>query len=177
MGMSVSTPSHMVAATNGQPFLSPFNELVPRRSRFRELRCNSPFAVRVFRNSAPIQQDICLQTCHLTHRSNGKQAHHHTRSPNNTSHLNCEMTLALHQLLESNILLNWCRIAKYTNGEWRIAAQFAKSRSTSGRGTSSLNGERNGCPLVAATIWDGVDTLIPISRAHPTPVGPATYFV
>ena len=48
----------LVAATNGQPFLSPFNELVPRRSRFRELRCISPFAVHAFCNSAPIQQDI-----------------------------------------------------------------------------------------------------------------------
>ena len=40
-----------------------------------------------------------------------------------------------------------------------------------------MNDETNGCPLVTATIWDGVDTLISICRAHTAPVGPATYFV
>ena len=35
----------------------------------------------------------------------------------------------------------------------------------------------NDSVLVTTIIGDGVDTLIPMCRAHPTPVGPATYFV
>ena len=67
-----------------------------------------------------------------------------------------------------------------TNCELRERANCElqrNSRNLDRRGTISLNGERNGCPLVEPTIWDGVTTLIPISRAHPTPVGPGTYFV
>ena len=52
----------MTAVTNGQPFLSPFNEFVSRRSRFRELHCNSPFAVRAIRNSRNARWHWCCQS-------------------------------------------------------------------------------------------------------------------
>ena len=64
------------------------------------------------------------------------------------------------------------RIARTANGELQ-----RNSRNLDRRDANLLNDETNGCPLVTATIWDGVDTLIPICRAHTAPVGPATYFV
>ena len=64
------------------------------------------------------------------------------------------------------------RIARTANGELQ-----RNSRNLDRRDANLLNDETNGCPLVTATIWDGVDTLISICRAHTAPVGPATYFV
>ena len=61
------------------------------------------------------------------------------------------------------------RIARTANGELQ-----RNSRNLDQRDANLLNDETNGCPLVTATIWDGVDTLIPICRAHTAPVGPAS---
>ena len=86
-----------------------------------------------------------------------------------------------HELLScsSSATLDWeppqARIAfraRTANGEMQ-----RNSRNLDRRDAKLLNDETNGCPLVTATIWDGVDTLIPICRAHTAPVGPATYFV
>ena len=66
----------------------------------------------------------------------------------------------------------WCAFrGRIANGELQ-----RNSRNLDRRDTNSLNGERNGCVWHTATMWDVVDTLMPICRAHTTPVDPATYF-